>query len=124
MSLPIKNSFELYFEWISLKALIKSLWPLILEKFATLAHAKSVLDNDNVLITFPTQESGYVVAARGGQIVSGSISSDNITGLNTAVLAEMNTAGVFSGSAQVTLSGDVTGTGAATVISTVDGETF
>jgi hypothetical protein len=36
----------------------------------------------------------------------------------------MNEAGVFSGSAQITLAGDVTGTGAATVISTVDGETF
>ena len=44
--------------------------------------------------------------------------------MNTAVVAELNTAGVFSGSAQVTLTGDVTGTGAATVISTVDGETF
>lgn len=92
--------------------------------FQIIPDTLKIVDNDNVLITFPTQESGYVVAARGGQIVSGSISSDNISGLNTAVLAEMNTAGVFSGSAQVTLTGDVTGTGAATVISTVDGETF
>ncbi len=92
--------------------------------FQIIPDTLKIVDNDNVLITFPSQESGYVVAARGGQIISGSISSDNISGLNAAVVSEMNSVGVITGSAQVTLTGDVTGTGAATVISTVDGETF
>lgn len=49
---------------------------------------------------------------------------ENISGFDAKVLDEINEAGVFSGSAQITLTGDVTGTGNATVISTVDGDTF
>jgi hypothetical protein len=83
-----------------------------------------IVDSNNILVTFSTPETGYVVVAKGGHIVSGSVSADNISGIDTVVLTEMNEAGVFSGSAQITLTGDVTGTGAATVIGTVDGETF
>jgi hypothetical protein len=83
-----------------------------------------IIDDDNILITFPAPESGYVVVAKGGHIVSGSIEVENISGFDARVLDEINEAGVFSGSAQITLTGDVTGTGNATVISTVDGETF
>jgi hypothetical protein len=83
-----------------------------------------IIDDDNILITFASPESGYVVVAKGGHIVSGSIEVDNISGFDAKVLDEINEAGVFSGSAQITLTGDVTGTGNATVISTVDGETF
>ena len=83
-----------------------------------------IIDDDNILITFASPESGYVVVAKGGHIVSGSIEVDNISGFDAKVLDEINEAGVFSGSAQITLTGDVTGTGNATVISTVDGDTF
>lgn len=83
-----------------------------------------IIDDDNILITFPAPESGYVVVAKGGHIVSGSIEVENISGFDAKVLDEINEAGVFSGSAQITLAGDVTGTGNATVISTVDGDTF
>ncbi len=92
--------------------------------FQIIPSTLQIIDNDNVRATFSTNQSGYVVVARGGQIVSGSVSADNISGLDDKVLEEINQAGVFSGSAQITLTGDVTGTGAATVISTVDGETF
>jgi len=92
--------------------------------FQIIPSTLQIIDNDNIRATFSTNQSGYAVVARGGQIVSGSIEADNISGLDDKVLEEINQAGVFSGSAQITLSGDVTGTGNATVISTVDGETF
>ena len=78
-------------------------------------------DDNTVTITFPTQESGYAVVAKGGHIVSGSISADNIDGLGEAVTSEINALGVFSGSAQITMGGDVTGTANATVIASIDG---
>jgi hypothetical protein len=84
---------------------------------ATLRHT----NNNTITITFDSSESGYVVVARGGHIVSGSISSDNIDGLETSITNQVNVLGVFSGSAQVVMSGDVTGTAAATVISQIDG---
>lgn len=80
-----------------------------------------VTDNNNITVTFESARSGYVVVAKGGHIVSGSISADNIDGLGPAVVSEVNNLGVFSGSAQITLAGDVTGTADATVISQVDG---
>ena len=50
----------------------------------------------------------------------------NITVSQNATVKQTftNALGVFSQSAQVALSGDVTGTAAATVIGTVDGDTF
>ena len=92
--------------------------------FQMLPSTLQIIDDDNVRATFPTIQSGYVVVARGGQIVSGSVDVENIAGLDAKVVTELNEAGVFSGSAQITLAGDVTGTAAATVIGTVDGETF
>jgi len=80
-----------------------------------------VTDNNTITVTFPSAESGYVVVAKGGHIVSGSISADNIDGLGTAVTTEINNLGVFSSSNQITMAGDVTGTADATVISSVDG---
>jgi len=80
-----------------------------------------VTDNNTITVTFESARSGYVVVAKGGHIVSGSISSDNIDGLDTAIISEVNNLGVFSGSAQITLTGDVTGTANATVINSVDG---
>ena len=92
--------------------------------FQMIPSTLQIIDDDNVRATFPTLQSGYVVVARGGQIVSGSVDVENIAGLDAKVVTELNEAGVFSGSAQITLAGDVTGTAAATVIGTVDGETF
>ena len=92
--------------------------------FQMIPATLQIIDDDNVRATFPTAQSGYVVVARGGQIVSGSVDSENIAGLDQKITDGVNARGVFSGSSQITLTGDVTGTGAATVISTVDGETF
>lgn len=78
-------------------------------------------DNDTFTITFDSAQSGYAVVAKGGHIVSGSISSDNIDGLPTAISNQVNVLGAFSSSEQVVMSGDVTGTAAATVISQIDG---
>jgi len=80
-----------------------------------------VTNNNTITVTFSNAESGYVVVAKGGHIVSGSISSDNIDGLGQSITDQVNVLGVFSGSAQVLMSGDVTGTANATVISNIDG---
>ena len=92
--------------------------------FQMIPSTLQIIDDDNVRATFPTTQSGYVVVARGGQIVSGSVDVENIAGLVGQITTELNNKAMFSGSAQITLSGDVTGTAAATVIGTVDGETF
>ena len=92
--------------------------------FQMIPSTLQIIDDDNVRATFPTIQSGYVVVARGGQIVSGSVDVENIAGLSGQVTANVNALGVFSQSAQVSLSGDVTGTAAATVIGTVDGDIF
>jgi hypothetical protein len=84
---------------------------------STLRHT----DNNTITITFESARSGYVVIAKGGHIVSGSIDSSNITGFSTAVTNQVNALGIFSGSSQITLSGDVTGTANATTISSIDG---
>jgi hypothetical protein len=84
---------------------------------STLRHT----DDNTITITFATQESGYVVVAKGGHIVSGSVDSNNISGLGEAITNQVNLLGVFSGSAQISLSGDVTGTANATIISQIDG---
>jgi hypothetical protein len=83
-----------------------------------------MVNDDNILITFSTPQSGFAVVAKGGHIVSGSVSAGDVSGLGDLVIDEINQAGVFSGSVQVSLSGDVTGTAAATVIGTVDGAEF
>lgn len=83
----------------------------------TLRHTNT----NTVTITFASAQSGYAVVAKGGHIVSGSINAENIDGLEAAILNEVNSYGVFSGSAQITLSGDVTGTADATIISQIDG---
>lgn len=78
--------------------------------------------NDNTItITFESARSGYVVVAKGGHIVSGSIDADNISGIEEVITNQVNVLGVFSGSSQITLSGDVTGTANASVISNIDG---
>lgn len=80
---------------------------------ATLRHT----DDNTITITFADAQSGYVVVAKGGHIVSGSISAENIDGFD----AKINTYGLFSGSSQIIMGGDVSGTADAVVISTLDG---
>lgn len=92
--------------------------------FQMIPETLQIIDDDNIRATFPTIQSGYAVVARGGQIVSGSVDSENIAGLGQRITDGVNALGVFSGSTQISLSGDVTGTAAATVIGTVDGDTF
>ena len=78
-------------------------------------------NTNTVTITFANVQSGYAVVAKGGHIVSGSISAGNIDGLQQSITNQVNVLGLFSGSAQITLSGDVTGTADATIISQIDG---
>lgn len=80
-----------------------------------------IVDADNVQMTFPQSVSGSAVVAKGGHIVSGSIDADNISGFDEKITTSLNTTGVFSGSAQVTLTGDVTGTAASSSIGSIDG---
>jgi hypothetical protein len=91
------------------------------DNYQIIPQSVRLTDSNTVTITFPTQESGYVVVAKGGHIVSGSISAGNIDGLDAAVKTKLNAEGVFSGSAQITMGGDVSGTADAVVISQVDG---
>ena len=80
-----------------------------------------ITDNDTVTITFPNSVSGYAVVAKGGHIVSGSVDADNISGFDAKVKTKLNLDGVFSGSGQVILQGDVTGTAASSSIASIDG---
>jgi putative ubiquitin-RnfH superfamily antitoxin RatB of RatAB toxin-antitoxin module len=89
--------------------------------FQLIPSTLRITDSNTVTITFDGATSGYAVVAKGGHIVSGSIPASNIDGLTTSITNTVNDLGVFSGSAQITLSGDVTGTAAATVINQIDG---
>jgi hypothetical protein len=80
-----------------------------------------ITDSNTITITFPSQETGYVVVAKGGHIVSGSISAENIDGLSTSILDGINSTGAFSGSSQITLGGDLSGTADNAVIGQIDG---
>ena len=80
-----------------------------------------IVDGDNMQMTFPNSLSGSAVVAKGGHIVSGSVDADNISGFDEKITTSLNTTGVFSGSAQVTLTGDVTGTAASSSIGSIDG---
>ena len=52
--------------------------------------ASVTLTNDNTAtVTFDSSTSGNIVVAKGGHIVSGSTSADNITGLDAAVVAAL-----------------------------------
>lgn len=80
-----------------------------------------IVDEDNVQLTFPNSATGSAVVAKGGHIVSGSIDADNISGFDAKVKTKLNLDGIFSGSGQVTLQGDVTGTAASSSIAGLDG---
>ena len=84
---------------------------------ASLRHT----NNNTITITLSSAQSGYVVVAKGGHIVSGSVDANNVSGLSDSITNQVNVLGLFSGSAQISLSGDVTGTAAATTITQIDG---
>lgn len=91
------------------------------DNYQIIPQTVRITDANTVTITFPTQESGYVVVAKGGHVVSGSISATNIDGFDAAVKTKIDAEGVFSSSAQIVMGGDVSGTADAVVISQVDG---
>lgn len=91
------------------------------DNFQIIPSTLRITDSNTVTITFDSPESGYAVVAKGGHVVSGSISSDNIDGLSNAITTQVDTLGVFSGSSQILMGGDVTGTANATIISQIDG---
>jgi hypothetical protein len=72
-------------------------------------------------MTFPASVSGSAVVAKGGHIVSGSVDADNISGFDEKTTTLLDGLGVVSGSEQVTLTGDVTGTAASSSIASIDG---
>ena len=91
------------------------------DNYQVIPQTIRITDSDTITITFPNSVSGYAVVAKGGHIVSGSVDADNISGFDAKVVTKLNAEGVISGSSQVTMAGDVTGTAAATVISSLDG---
>ena len=92
--------------------------------FQIIPTSIELVDNNTARLIFSGNESGYVVVAKGGHIVSGSVSADSISGFDAKVKTKLDAEGVFSSSAQVTMGGDVSGTADAVVISQVDGEGF
>ena len=80
-----------------------------------------IVDEDNMTMTFVSSVSGSAVVAKGGHIVSGSIDADNVSGFDTKVKTKLDLDGIISGSEQVTLTGDVTGTAASSSIASIDG---
>lgn len=91
------------------------------DSFQIIPSSIRLTDSNTVTVGFDSPQSGFVVVAKGGHIVSGSVSANNIDGLDTAVKTKLNAEGVFSGSAQVTLGGDISGTADNAVIAQIDG---
>jgi len=91
------------------------------DNFQIIPQSIRITDTNTVTVSFESTRSGYVVVAKGGHVVSGSIEAGNIDGLDESIKTKLDVEGVFSGSSQVVMSGDVTGTAAATVISQIDG---
>ena len=91
------------------------------DNYQVIPQTIRITDSDTITITFPNSVSGYAVVAKGGHIISGSVDADNISGFDEKVKTKLNLDGVFSGSAQVTLQGDVTGTAASSSIASIDG---
>ena len=89
--------------------------------YQIIPNSIQLTNSNRAVVTFDGSTTGYVVVAKGGHLVSGSISADNISGFDDKVKTKLNADGIFSGSAQVTLGGDLSGTAAAAVISEVDG---
>jgi len=89
--------------------------------FQVIPLSIELVNNNTARLIFTGNESGYAVVAKGGHIVSGSVSAESISGFDAKVQTKLNAEGVFSSSAQVTMGGDVSGTADAVVISNIDG---
>ena len=89
--------------------------------FQVIPLSIQLVNNNTARLIFTGNESGYAVVAKGGHIVSGSVSAESISGFDAKVQTKLNAEGVFSSSAQVTMGGDVSGTADAVVISNIDG---
>lgn len=89
--------------------------------FQIIPSSIELVNNNTARLIFTGNESGYVVVAKGGHLVSGSVSAENISGFDAKVKTKLDAEGVFSSSAQVTMGGDVSGTANAVVISNIDG---
>ena len=82
------------------------------DSYQIIPQTLRITDNNTVTITFESSRSGYVVVANGGHIVSGSVEWNSLVN---------KPSGLVSGSSQIIMGGDVTGTADATVISQIDG---
>ena len=68
------------------------------DNYQIIPQTLRITDSNTITVTFSSAESGYVVVAKGGHIVSGSVSADNIDGLGQSVIDTMNSVAVVSGS--------------------------
>ena len=82
------------------------------DNYQIIPQTLRISDNNTVTITFESPRSGYVVVANGGHIVSGSVEWSSLIN---------KPSGLVSGSSQIIMGGDVTGTADATVISQIYG---
>ena len=121
-SATIKSSFTDSSTWVVTHNLDTET-PLVqvydVDDYQIIPQTLRITDTNTVTITFPTAETGHVVVAKGGHVVSGSISAENIDGFDNKVKTRLDAEAVISGSTQ--FEGDVTGTPFATVIASVDG---
>ena len=120
----IKSSFTDSSTWVVTHNLDTET-PLVqvydVDDYQIIPQTLRITDSNTITITFPNAQSGHVVVGKGGHIVSGSVPAENVGGLTPFIQNYVHGEGIFSGSAQVTMSGDVTGTAAATVIANLDG---
>lgn len=121
-SATIKSSFTDSSTWVVTHNLDTET-PLVqvydVDDYQIIPQTLRITDTNTVTITFPTAETGHVVVAKGGHVVSGSISAENIDGFDNKVKTRLDVEEVVSGSTQFL--GDVTGTPFETVIASVDG---
>lgn len=79
----------------------------------------TLTDNDTATVTFDSSTSGRIVVAKGGHIVSGSVSADNIDGFDAKVKTKLDADNVVSSSAQIVAglpSGTVSGSAQITAL--------
>jgi len=73
----------------------------------------TLTNNNTATVTFDSSTSGNIVVAKGGHIVSGSTSADNITGLDAAVVAALSddivSASAFTSPSQGTVRATING---------------
>lgn len=120
----VRSSFENSSTWV-VNHNLDTDTPLIQvydsDNYQIIPQTIRITNSNTVTVTFESSRSGHVVVGKGGHIVSGSVDADNISGIDNKIKTKLDTDGVISGSSQITLSGDVTGTANATVINSLDG---